>query len=324
MNYDLELTNKIMQKLSEIGIDTSYHKISNNNIIIRCPFAHISGHSKGYDSNPSFGFKITDGKGFVYNCFTCKRRGNSFIKLYEELKKYGIVNGKLNPYDIQNEILLSVLSKKHQNEKESSKEIHSLIGIPDYSNIKFIEYNLKRGINVKTLKDLRIRYIEQTGDIIIPVYNFYGHYKGYIKHNPNNLKKKYINKFDDKDFLFMENKILLKGKKGIVVEGVYDAIKIYQFLTELNLIYEYSVVSLLGSSPTKTQLDLLIDYFSALLLMGDNDEAGIKMEKMVYNILKYKIPNIWRIKYEKDDPAELSKEEFEKYLHKIRPFGAYF
>lgn len=324
MNYDFELTNKIMQKLGEIGVDISYHKVSNNNIIIRCPFAHISGHSKGYDSNPSFGFKVVERKGFVYNCFTCKRHGNSFIKLYEELKKYGIVNVKLNPYDIQNEIIISTLSKKRREEKEPTKEVYSLIGTPDYSNIKFIEYNLKRGINVNTLKDLRLRYVEQTNDIIIPAYDFYGHYKGYIKHNPSNLKKKYINKFYDKDFLFMENKILLKGKKGIVVEGVYDAIKIYQFLSELNLRYEYSVVSLLGSSPTKMQLDLLIDYFSSLLLMGDNDEAGIKMEKTVYNILKYKIPNIWRIKYEKSDPAELTKEEFEKYLHKIRPFGAYF
>lgn len=324
MNYNFELTQKILNKLEEAGIDISNNKVSNNNILIKCPFAHISGHSKGYDSNPSFGFKVTDKKGFVYNCFTCHRSGTSFIKLYEELKKYNIINNKLNPYDIQNELIISIFSNKGNRDDAEKKEIYNLVGEPNYSNYEFISYNLKRGINVKTLKELRIRFDEKTSDIIIPAYDFYGHYKGYINHNPNRIDKKYINKFSSKDFLFLENKILLKGRKGIVVEGVYDAIKIYQFLNELNLRYDYSVIALLGSSPPAIQINLLTEYFNSLLLMGDNDKAGIEMEKNIYRIIKYKIPNIWRVKYDKSDPAELNLAEFKEALTKIRPFGAYF
>lgn len=326
MNYEFDLTQKVLFELSKYGIDIENYKISNNNIQIHCPFASVSGHSDYYDRKPSFGFKVTKG-GFKYNCFTCNRKGNSFIQLVDELKKYNLIKSDINPYNTQNEIL-SYLFKKYKSDSKikdnkNDEKIEPLIGVPDYSDIDFIEYNLKRGVDIKILKLLNVRYNKKDKSIIFPVYNFNGKYLGYIKHNRFS-EPKYKNYINHKNFLYLENKIIKIPTKGIIVEGVYDAIVTYSHLLKLNLTYDYSVVAILGSSINDYQYNLFIEYFSSLILYGDNDEAGIKMEKLLYNKFKYKIPNIWRMRYNGNDPADVKLEDFAVNIKKIRPYGLIF
>lgn len=325
MNYNLDLTLEILHTLKKYGLDISNYKISNNNVQIRCPFASISGHTDYFDSKPSFGVKITE-SGFVYNCFACKRSGKSLIDFINNLIEHNLIDKNVNPFELQNLINLKVFKNLNtaKNKKlNEEQQIKPLIGEPDYSNIKFIEYNLKRGVNTSTLKSLGIRYYEKTNSVIFPVYNFYGKYVGYIKHNIDS-QPKYDNQLNKRSILFLENRIIRKETKGIIVEGVYDAIITYQHLVDLKLNYEYSVVATLGSGVTSEQIMLIDDYFSSLILYGDNDEAGIKMEQFIYRYFKNRKPLIWKMRYEGKDPATVSKESFLQNLKRVRPFGIYF
>jgi hypothetical protein len=39
--------------------------------------------------------------------------------------------------------------------------------------------------------------------------------------------------------------------------------------------------------------------------MGDNDQAGIDMEKRIYTRLSKQVPLIWRARYDYQDPAKI-------------------
>jgi len=105
-------------------------------------------------------------------------------------------------------------------------------------------------------------------------------------------------------------------KKGIVVEGLLDTVFMHQVLRNKGLLDDYGVVGLLGSSVSAWQADELADLFDIILVMADNDVAGIKLEQSVVKALGLRMPlrkirkGIWY-----DDPcSSITLENIEEVL----------
>lgn len=69
----------------------------------------------------------------------------------------------------------------------------------------------------------------------------------------------------------------------IVVEGFFDAMKVYQAGHQ-------NVVALMGSTLSQRQSDLLTDRFKSVTLMLDGDIPGRRAGDIIANSLGWKIP----------------------------------
>lgn len=73
------------------------------------------------------------------------------------------------------------------------------------------------------------------------------------------------------------------GRNGIVVEGFFDALKVYQA-------GHPAVVALMGSSFSQRQFDLLLGHFTSVTLMLDGDEPGRRAAEVIAQLLTPKVP----------------------------------
>jgi len=277
MEYTPRLRQAVIDMLENVGIDVTYQKFSNNNIMIRCPFAHISGHQSGFDGNPSFGIKITN-NGFLFNCFTCDRRGRSLVALVKQLNEENVSSAKTDDaYKIQNSI--NIKFPDYYAKYEDNPRKVKLTNLRNYSNddLQFLEYNKDRGIGKDIINIFRLRFDKKNQQVIMPVFNSKDKLIGTVKHYINGQLPKYSNDFDTGHYLYGE--WFLRKRTGIIVEGMYDAIKVYKYLKELNWFNKYSVVGTFGANITNSQVNRMIKYFNTLILMGDHDDAGYKMNK---------------------------------------------
>jgi DNA primase len=73
------------------------------------------------------------------------------------------------------------------------------------------------------------------------------------------------------------------GRNVIVVEGLFDAMKIHQA-------GHPTVVALMGSSFSQRQSELLLNHFASVTLMLDGDETGRRAAEVIAQLLKPKRP----------------------------------
>jgi len=326
VTYDEELTDKVIDFLEQHGIDIGYKKFTNYNVQLRCPFAKVSGHRGGQDRNPSFGLKVQKGVGFLYNCFTCGRKGRSLVQFIEELQLDGLIDAKLDAYKLQNAIH-PVFPEYGNNDVRDNPEIvvEKIPGTKDSKHPRFIWYHRdkrKVAIRPEILSLLDVRYSEKRGKVIFPVYDWKKRPKGYVEHNMEKEFPKYSNEINKSENLYLEWMIRKKvTSTAIVVEGMYDAIVTYQHLYDLRLLNIYNVVAMFGSKVGASQMNLLTKYFTKLLLYGDNDEAGILMEHSIYKYLRNKLPAMYKLSYVGGDPADVSLQQFKRIIEKPKPFN---
>lgn len=311
------IQSSILKFLEKLGLDVSVYRLTNNNIMIRCPFAENT-HVNGTDHKPSFGIKIGSG-GFLYNCFTggCDHSGHSILEFVEDLVAEGII--KANPDEalhLQNSLKIEFPEYEETYQEEIGREVDlELREKRNIDNPKFVLYNNKRGIRVETLNKLDVEYDRENRIINFPVFDRRKKLVGFIDHNMGRSDPKYYNRdFDKRLYLYLEW-LITEGTIGIVVEGVYDAILVYQHLMDLDLLHKYSVVSLLGTKVPPQQLDKLNKYFDRLILMGDNDVAGIDMEQRIWRGLNRRLPLIYKAYYKENDPGNIfNAEQFYNYI----------
>lgn len=322
--YNEELTDAVIQFLESYGIDCGYKKFTNYNVQLRCPFAaYTLMHRDGVDRNPSFGLKVSN-QGFMYNCFTCGKKGRSLISFIEELQKYNIIESTMDAYKLQNAIHPVFHEYGKGTYRDNKKIIVSKIPGEACSNDRsYIKYNRDRGVKVSTLEHLSVRYIKRNAKIIFPVYNWKKQLNGYVEHKINNHYPKYSNEVNKSENLYLEWLIRRNIVScGIIVEGIYDAIVTYQHLYDSGLLNTYNVVAMLGSKISYKQVDLVSSFFRRIILYADNDEAGIMMEEKFYNLGKGKIPVIYKMYYQGGDPADVDVMQFKHNItSRIRPYG---
>ncbi len=312
------LIDSIVELLKALNIDIDRSRFVNDNVMIQCPFAHISGHRNGIDKKPSFGLKIVK-NGLVFNCFTCYRKGRSFLQLVDLLIKEGIVSNKVDAYKLQNSIKVK-FQDFYENKQSVENVVESNINLSVYNKLtkEFFDYNKSRGIDRVVVSILRLKYDAINKEIIFPCYNYSDKLLGFVKRGINGG---YRNNIDTGQSLYLEW-LIEKNTIGIVVEGMYDAARVYQLLYQLDLLDKYSVVGLYGAKVSKGQISLLGEYFDRLILMGDNDIAGIRMEKTIYYGIRKKVPLIKKAVYECKDPAGIkTAKKLNHYLKSAKLYS---
>lgn len=307
----------LLDALVQLGIDATVHRETNNNLMIQCPFAVISGHSKDFDSKPSFGLRLSE-RGFQWNCFTCGRSGVSFVDFVDALVEEKVIRNSGDAYSVQNSIQIQYpdfYGDKNSEEKKLPTP-DELEGFDKFTR-KFLDYNQGRGLSLATIKRANLMYDVKNRRVIFTCYDFDGKYLGNVGRSIEG-DKRFYNSIDTGDILYLEW-LVKEDTIGIVVEGMYDALLVLQHIYSLGLQYAYSVVGMFGAKVSVNQCKRLINKFDHLILMGDNDEAGIKMEKTIYNMVKKRITVVERLEYNGHDPGSiLDVTKFKKYFQNNR------
>jgi hypothetical protein len=89
--------------------------------------------------------------------------------------------------------------------------------------------------------------------------------------------------FRKSQVLFNLDRAIATGSRNvIVVEGFFDALKVYQA--------GHPVVALMGSSFSQRQSELLLSHFASVTLMLDGDEPGRQAAEFIVQLLIAKLP----------------------------------
>lgn len=137
------------------------------------------------------------------------------------------------------------------------------------------KYLLNRGFSNETIQKWDIMCND--GQICVPLKDEDWDIVGFVYRNIFSEPKYEYNKgFHRKWFLMGLNHFhRIKRDKVIIVEGVFDCVWLFQ--------NGYFSVGVLGSDISDFQADLLAKHASSVILCGDNDYAGRKLNRMMRN-----------------------------------------
>ena len=229
----------VLDKLNSLGLRVAY--ISGNQAYIECPF-HV-------DRKPSLAVSL-DGKGWY--CFSCEN-GGSLWYLENKLERNDIV---LEDKDIALEEI----------------EIRTIahMSIDDYNKLPSAarcSYLIDRGLTDRTIEHWGIKKSELF--IVIPLRDKKMEIKGLILRailSTMSPRYQYTKGLDKNNNLFTDFSSLSRDTL-IVVEGAFDCLSTWQNGYK-------NVVSLLGSSISDNQINMIRDISHSVFLLLDNDDAG--------------------------------------------------
>jgi len=259
--------------MNRYNVDKVLNRLGQNVVVetgderyLNCPF-----HS---DSDPSFSINSKTGlwvcfagcgqgnlKGFVSKVLGISfRDAEMWLEGYEEIATVSILKQKLDKtrvpiYECKTEVVNYWSDRM----------------LEPYYNGVMSNYIFQRGFSKEILKEYEVGYDMRTKDIVIPARDEDGKLVGIIKRSTTSGIR-YTNSlgFPKKTFLFGLNRIILStGEKRVfVVEGPLDVIWMAQA--------KMPAVGLLGSDMTDVQAQLLIKNFITVVLVLDNDKAGME------------------------------------------------
>lgn len=292
-----------------------------------CPLAPWT-HMGGTDGSPSAGISIKDGETSIFHCWGCGSKG-TVSWLLKELEKYtGESFGKLIRNIEDGEFLGGSLpewgSKKKMVEEERflDKEYIEL-----YDSAVGHWYLRERGITKDTARRLGLLLdpSDSQGDerILFPVFNRHGQLHGFTGravHNDVELRVRDYHGLQKAHSLLGIHLVDPEDPFVIVVEGLFDFAMVYQ--------YGYSVVATMHAGLTDLQATKLLDLGMPLVLMYDNDAAGVTATNTAIEKLGNRLP-LSAVKYPKrkskggkvtcpKDPATCTIEEVDRMVEKAR------
>lgn len=217
----------------------------------------------------------------IWHCFSkCKRGGNilDFVALKE---KIGIREAalKLQSIFLDTDEEEQTAEKPNRGKKEKAKK-KEIINPPLTFTLNLMAkhpYLLKeRNLKPETIERFGIGYCSKgvmAGHIAVPVHNEQGELVAYagrrIKEDDDKPKYKFPTGFQKQYVLYNLHRALKTDEDYLIlVEGFFDVFRLYE------LGYP-NAVALMGSSISELQQKLLIDSTDKLMLMLDNDEAGL-------------------------------------------------
>ena len=287
---------KILDKLGlEVILETGVERY------LKCPF-----HT---DSDPSFSINSETG---LWVCFAGCGQGNikGLVSRVLDISIYEAGRWLEGYKDVATistlkQRLHRVGNKLDEPIKRSNSSYWSDGMLKPYYNGMMSSYIFQRGFSKEILKRYEIGYDKRTRDIIIPARDENGILIGIIRRSTTGGIR-YINSpgFKKKSLLFGLDKVIIKVgiNKVYVGEGPLDIIWMAQAGMQ--------AVGLLGSDMTGMQAQLLVKHFSTVVLVLDNDSAGMKGLEMAKKRLSGKVILLRGVITEgKKDVQEMSLEE---------------
>jgi len=269
----------ILGVLSEIKVELV--QVGSRNIQCQCFLKSCEVAHRHVKRRASMGISISPDGVSLVNCLSCKFGGT----LLYSVSKYSYENrldlsklleriAKLEKQDPE-ALLEQILP--YESPFLSKPEIifpdTDLFGIAKTNIIP--RYVLNRGLDMDTLRIWECSYDTLRKRAVFPVRNYNKNLVGAVGRTINGHEIKYYNyfNFDKSRYLFGEH--LVKGPKLIVVEGLLDTVSVWGALRKENALDEYSVVGLLGSDPSKIQIQKIRMFSNEVVTFLDNDLAGL-------------------------------------------------
>lgn len=237
-------------------------------MMVSCPLARA--RHNGLDLRPSFAVSI--GPGLSYgSCFGCGFKGG-MMALVSTSKNLGLIVSETAEglLDFINAEELASLREQPEPHNRVQGDISSrlLLGLGQMHS-----YWFERGFTPEVIERWKLGFDEEGERVLIPIYDAFGVLVAIIGRDVTGLKASkymiYPKGFAKSQYLFGEHLITGKEDAVLVVEGLLDVIKASMFLPK-----NIGVLSLIGASPSETQLRKLVMLAREVIEGLDSDAAG--------------------------------------------------
>ena len=251
---------------------------TSNDFLCFCPF-----HSNRNTSS----FSISREKG-AYICFnpSCGEAGTltELVKRILNKNEYEAIRyvASKEAESVENfdELLKEVFEEKPNFIEFSQSTLDDL-----YNNIKLNphaeNYLSQRGINKDSIDHFKIGYSSNMGMVIVPVHSPDGLPVGLVGRSISEKKFKNSNNLPRSKTMFNIHRAKKIGDKVIIVESIFDAIRIHQAGFP-------NVVATLGGHISHDNINLINRYFNRVIIMTDSDIAGRELGMNISNKLRNK------------------------------------
>ena len=324
-------------------------KVLGHQIQATCPFEE--NHYRG-DRNPSFGARLDDAGKSPYFCHGCHQKGT--------LEWLAVDNGMENlvpdwkPKKIKSDRWMKKIPSTNRGglfdylyKEDKQPAFFNDIYLEPFTGV-LSGALVKRGVTVETAKEWELGVDKENGRAIFVLRDVEGRValvKGrdttgrskvkYIAYVLDKESHKLVPRIDykrEQDFkrptksLFLygeyQAKKVLDGELErrsldlVLVEGEVDVLKVWQ--------WGWNVVGLIGSYPSDEQCEKIVKLIpkgGRLIVIMDNDKAGKKCVKELYEKLKDRVPFFNVVLPEGTDPAEMKSDiEMEKVISQAKLF----
>lgn len=284
------------------GSGVTVEKEAESEYIVFCPF-HSNHRTPAGEINKYSG---------LFFCFSCGKTAD-LIELvmhfsnrtYFESVRF--IKSKEVETDILSEINSKLINKEEWTEFDTSivQRLHDQAVISERAK----EYFIKRKITRESIIKFKLGYSETQDMICIPVHNSDGLCVGFVGRSIEGKEFKNTPKLPKSKVLFNLNRVKT-ASRVYVVESSFDAIRLDQV--------GFPAVATLGANVSSKQIDLLQRYFSDIIIIADNDEAGGNMKEKIVEKLDGSVTVINLNKQYKDigDMDDKSIKELEYQFDK--------
>jgi DNA primase len=212
----------------------------------------------------------------VFNCFSCKKRGNvlDFVATMEKcsVRDAAVKIGEW--FSITGETTAEPEKTKRAEVGGGVGETVATFNKPLTFQLKNVDtshpYLAERGISKETAETFGVGFFSgkgsMSGRIVIPIHNSRGELVAYSGRSIDGSEPRYKLPLGFQKSLELFNVHRLSGPLVILVEGFFDCMKVHQA--------GFPVVSLMGSSLSKAQAEVVATKFQRVVVMLDGDEPG--------------------------------------------------
>lgn len=247
------------------GSGVTVEKEAESEYIVFCPF-HSNHRTPAAEINKYTG---------LFFCFSCSKTAD-LIELvmhfsnrtyFESIR---FIKSKEVETDILSEVNNKLVDKEEWPEFDTSivQRLHEQALVSDRAK----EYFIKRKLTKDSVVKFKLGYSENQDMITIPVQNHEGLCVGFVARSVEGKDFKNTTKLPKSKLLFNLNRVKT-ASKVYVVESSFDAIRLDQV--------GFPAVATLGANVSSKQIDLLQKYFSDIIVIADNDEAGGNMKDRI-------------------------------------------
>lgn len=247
------------------GSGVTVEKEAESEYIVFCPF-HANHRTPAGEINKYSG---------LFFCFSCGKTAD-LIELvmhfsnrtYFESVRF--IKSKEVESDIVSEINQKLVDKEEWSEFDMSviNRLHDQALLSERAK----EYFIKRKISKESVIKFKLGYSENQDMVSVPVQNHEGLCVGFVARSIEGKDFKNTNKLPKSKLLFNLNRVRA-ASRVYVVESSFDAIRLDQL--------GFPAVATLGANVSSKQIELLNKYFSDIIIIADNDEAGGNMKERI-------------------------------------------
>ena len=284
---------------------------SGNNLYAICPYC------KGKE------FGISMDKGHPFGCFRkkkCGKKGNIYTLIKDfkwDIKTYSKSSKLVNPFS------------KDVEEIGEEKEPITIPKILGYKRIYESDYLFKRGFTKEDLleHEFGVTFFEQNllNRVIIPCYvrNELKTYTARLTYNSDVIQKYYNSPFSETSKCVYRLSDV-NSDTLIVVEGVFDKIRVYKYLKQLKMDKEISCVCTYGAKVSNYQLKMFFQRGVKSVIFFYEHDVKKELDSAIQKTINYGRFNVFYARYSENiDPDDFTLEQFVETLDNVQKSEIY-